>query len=148
MNCKYFCVRTEKGNKYKYCRLRKCKIEDCYRCKAKEYRTYKKQKKHISKRTKATSIQKDVKEVVWHRDNQRCIFCNTLVAKSKANAHFIPRSQGGLGIEENMFTACDYCHAEQDNGLNTKEYEEKAERYLRSLYVGWNKSDLIYKKWR
>lgn len=54
---------------------------------------------------------------------------------------------GGLGIEENIFTACPKCHTEQDNGLNSLEYEQKVERYLRSKYPNWNKSNLIYKKY-
>lgn len=103
-------------------------------------------KKH--KQTKATSISKKVKEAVWERDGRRCIFCNKLVCFENANAHFIPRSAGGLGIEENVFTACDDCHREQDNGLNTEEYDQKAESYLKSIYgPAWDKSKLIYKKY-
>ena len=64
-----------------------------------------------------------------------------------ANAHFIPRSAGGLGIEENVFTACEKCHNEQDNGLNTKEHDLKAKKYLKSIYGSkWKIEDLIYKK--
>jgi len=54
----------------------------------------------------------------------------------------------GLGIEENIFTACEKCHNEQDNGLNTKYYDEKAERHLKSKYPNWNKENLIYKKYK
>lgn len=147
MNCKYFCWRTEKGFKYKYCRLHKCKIEDCYKCNEKEYKKYKKKTKHKSKRVKATEIQDGVKEIVWNRDARKCIFCNTPVSMFYANAHFIPRSQGGLGIVENIFTACNHCHAEQDNGLNTEYYEKRAEEHLKSKHENWNKSDLIYKKY-
>ena len=64
-----------------------------------------------------------------------------------ANAHFVPRSAGGLGIEENVFTACEDCHREQDNGKNTKLYDEKAEIHLKGIYgANWNKKNLVYKK--
>ena len=65
-----------------------------------------------------------------------------------SNAHFIPRSQGGLGIEENIFTACDKCHQEQDNGLKTQKMEKEVEEYLKSKYEDWNKENLVYKKYK
>lgn len=65
-----------------------------------------------------------------------------------ANAHFIPRSAGGLGIPENIFTACDDCHREQDNGKNTKLYDETAEKHLKRIYKKkWKIEKLIYKKY-
>ena len=65
-----------------------------------------------------------------------------------ANAHFIPRSAGGKGIEKNIFTACEDCHREQDNGQDTKLYDSKAEKHLKSIYGdNWNKENLIYKKY-
>lgn len=103
-------------------------------------------KKH--KQTKEKEIPKKVKETVWKRDKHKCIFCGKLVDVFYANAHFIPRSAGGLGIEENIFTACEDCHREQDNGKNTKEYDKKAEKHLKRIYgANWDKSKLIYKKY-
>lgn len=147
--CKYFVWRTQKGIKYKYCRCKKEKIssDSCYKCECKEHKQYKKQKKKKHQRTKQTDIQKGVKEAVWERDNHKCIFCHREVSLFYANAHFIPRSQGGLGIEENIFTACDECHGEQENGLNTEYYEKEAEKYLRSKYENWNKDNLIFNKY-
>jgi len=56
--------------------------------------------------------------------------------------------QEECGIEENIFTACDKCHSEQDNGLNSKEYTEKAENYLKGIYGrNWDKSKLVYRKY-
>lgn len=64
------------------------------------------------------------------------------------NAHFINRSQGGLGIPENIVTLCPECHFEEDNGKNSKEYDAKIEKYLRNYYgKEWNKDKLIYRKW-
>ena len=46
-----------------------------------------------SKRSKACEISQKVKEIVWNRDNHRCICCGRYVPKTCANAHFIKRSQ-------------------------------------------------------
>lgn len=103
-------------------------------------------KKH--KQTKEKEIPKKVKEAVWKRDKHKCIFCGKLVDIFYANSHFIPRSAGGLGIEENIVTACEDCHREQDNGKNTKEYDKKAEKHLKRIYgANWDKEKLVYKKY-
>ena len=93
----------------------------------KEKSKYIKGKKH--KQTKEKEIPKAVKKKVWERDNHKCIFCKREVDMFYANAH----------LEENVFTACEDCHREQDNGQDTKLYDEKAERYLKSIYGdNWN----------
>jgi len=151
MSCKYKKVRTKNYQAYFYCIFFKKKItyDDCYDCDSKSYKQIKPIKGRKHRQTKATSIEKSVKEIVWERDNHRCIFCNIPVDVFNANAHFIPRSAGGLGIPENIFTACEKCHREQDNGLNTKEYDKIAEQHLKSIYGGrWNKEKLIYRKRR
>lgn len=105
-------------------------------------------KGHKHKQTKATEIPKWVKEVVYKRDNYRCIFCHKYVSVENACCHFIPRSAGGLGIPENIFTACKNDHREQDNGLHSKEYTKIAENYLKNIYgEKWKKENLIYRKW-
>jgi 5-methylcytosine-specific restriction endonuclease McrA len=102
-------------------------------------------KKH--KQTKEKEIPQKVKEAVYERDDHRCIYCNKIVPKRCACCHFIPRSAGGLGIEENIFTACEDCHREQDNGKDSKEYDKKAKKYLKSIYgAKWKIENLIYKK--
>ena len=58
-----------------------------------------------SKRTKATDIPQKVKQAVWERDGGRCVVCGCC-RNVMPNAHFIPRSKGGLGIEENIVTLC------------------------------------------
>ena len=151
MSCINLKIRSEKYKKFPYCKQlrRKIDYEECRNCEFKEYKTVKKIKGKKHKQTKATEIPKSVKEIVWERDNHRCIFCKTTVDMFYANAHFIPRSSGGLGIPENIFTACENCHREQDNGLNTKEYDTKAEKHLKSIYGGrWTKENLIYRKRR
>lgn len=102
----------------------------------------------MSKRSKACDISQKTKEIVWNRDNQSCIICRKYVPKTYANAHYIKRSQGGLGIEQNIVTLCPYCHYEEDFGQNTKLYEQQIESYLKGKYgTSWDKSKLIYSKY-
>ena len=98
-----------------------------------------------SKRAKACDISKKVKDIVWERDDHRCIVCGSYQAMP--NSHFIRRSQGGLGIEENIVTMCMDCHREYDQGTNRKAMEYFIENYLKSQYPNWDKSKLTYKKW-
>lgn len=105
-----------------------------------------------SKRSKATDISMSVKKKVWERDKGRCVLCGNY-CNVMPNAHFIPRSKGGLGIEENIITLCteltpNKCHRRYDFG--TKEEREEIKEYLReylkSKYPNWNEDDLYYKK--
>lgn len=101
-----------------------------------------------SKRSKACEIKPKVKEIVWNRDNHKCIICGKYVDKSCSNAHFIKRSQGGLGIPENIVTLCPECHFGEDFGKDTKLYEQKIKTYLKAYYgEKWNIENLIYKKY-
>lgn len=103
----------------------------------------------MSKRSKACEISQATKKKVWKRDNEHCIICGKWVPVSCANAHYIKRSQGGLGIEQNIVTMCPECHYEEDFGQDTKLYEDYIENYLKSIYgANWNKENLIYNKWR
>lgn len=77
----------------------------------------------MSKRSRACEISQKVKEIVWNRDNHKCIYCERYVPKTFANAHFIKRSQGGLGIPENIVTLCSECH-----------YQEIIRRLYRKLF--------------
>lgn len=99
------------------------------------------------KRTKATEITMAIKQIVWERDNHQCIFCQRWVPVECANAHFIKRSQGGLGIPKNVFTACFECHWKEDFSWEQLAYREVAENYLRNYYgSSWSKENLVYKK--
>ena len=103
----------------------------------------------MSKRSEACSISIKTKQIVWDRDNQKCIICGKYVPMSNVNAHYIKRSQGGLGIPENIVTLCQNCHYEEDFGKNTQQYEDYIKNYLKQYYGGsWNEKDLYYNKWR
>lgn len=102
-----------------------------------------------SKRAKAVNISQKVKEAVWERDGHCCVVCGK--RRAMPNAHFIPRSQGGLGIEENIVTLCTMggCHYKFDFGTKKerKEIGDKIEAYLKSKYPSWDKSRLVYDKY-
>ena len=100
----------------------------------------------MNKRTVALAIGQRTKIAVWKRDGHRCVVCGDLNASP--NAHFIPRSQSGLGIEKNIVTLCADCHRIFDQG--TAEEREEIRQYLRGylkeIYPDWNENDLIYRK--
>ena len=61
------------------------------------------------------------------------------------NAHVIPRSKGGLGIEQNIVTACLECHRKMDQSSKRKTYIQIANQYLNSIYG--KRENLIYQKY-
>lgn len=105
-----------------------------------------------SKRAKALDISMDTKIKVFERDRGRCVVCGN-THNVMPNAHYIPRSRGGLGIEQNIVTLCtnfteNQCHYRFDFG-SSKEREEiggKIREYLKSKYPEWNEEDLYYRK--
>lgn len=128
-------------------------VKDCANCAYKEYKCTakgnilcKNKKNTPSQRTKALSIPKKVKLVVWERDSHRCIFCKCEVTWNLANSHFIKRSHGGLGIPENIFCTCLECHHKFDDTPQRKDMLPIAREYLKSKYENWNEKNLIYKK--
>jgi hypothetical protein len=69
------------------------------------------------------------------------------------NAHLISRNNGGLGIEENIFTACTRltpgdCHHRFDNDAKFRaEVAPKIREYFKKHYPDWDESKLIYRKY-
>lgn len=96
-----------------------------------------------SKRSKACDIPLTVKQVVAERDKGHCLVCGR---QGSSNAHYIPRSQGGLGIEQNIVTLCPSCHNDYDNGFKRKEIRQILKDYLSSKYKDWDEKKLIYRK--
>lgn len=93
--------------------------------------------------TKATNIPQSVKEAVYERDGGACVICGRPGAP---NAHYIARSQMGLGIEENIVTLCPRCHKDYDQSQKREAYRKELGKYLAGIYDGWNPENLIYKK--
>lgn len=102
----------------------------------------------MHKRAKACDISQEVKVRVWERDKGCCIICGSPIAAP--NAHYIRRSQGGMGIEQNIVTLCMDCHNEFDNGSGkySQAIKKAVRDYLQGQYDDWSEKDLIYDKWR
>lgn len=100
-----------------------------------------------TRRSKACDISQKVKERVWERDGGCCVICGNSY-NVMPNAHFISRRKGGLGVEENIFTACtrltpNDCHYKFDEyGIG----RDKVKKHLMSVYPNWDEKDLYYKK--
>ena len=98
----------------------------------------------MSKWTEATAISDKVRREVWERDQGCCIFCGS--PHARAEAHYIPRSQGGMGIAKNILTVCRECHRQLDESSKRQTKLAIAREYLKSIYPDWNEEDLIYHK--
>lgn len=97
-----------------------------------------------SRRTKALDISKKVKDHVWERDGQACILCGN--REAMPNAHYIPRSHGGLGIPENIVTLCLKCHNQYDHTTERAAIGERIRAYLYQIYPAWDETKLVYRK--
>lgn len=98
----------------------------------------------MHRETKATTISTATKKTVWARDFCRCVVCGSINAGP--HCHFIRRSQGGLGIPENIWTGCDTCHRAFDFEGTDGPLHERMRDYFRTLYPDWDESKLVYKK--
>ena len=99
-----------------------------------------------SKRSKACDMTQKVKKIASERDHKCCVLCGSNMAMP--NAHYIPRSKGGLGVEENVVTLCLNCHHKLDQSSQRKEMLSLIRTYL-SAYYGdkWDEDKLVYHKY-
>ena len=104
------------------------------------------------KRTSGTAISYDVKMKVFQRDRGRCVVCGSLY-NVEANAHFIPASEGGLGIEENIVTLCNHqsqnkCHVKFDFGTDEERETIRniIQEHLLKHYPKWSRDKVELKK--
>ena len=98
----------------------------------------------MHKMTKATSIPNEVKRKVYMRDGGKCVVCGK---PGIPNAHYIRRSQGGLGIEENIVTLCPECHHDYDNGFKREEIGAWLNEYLDKWYPDFPDEKRVYSKY-
>lgn len=108
----------------------------------------------MNTRTKALGITVAVKETVAERDSfdgfPCCLLCgtpapvNNLLAFSCA--HYISRSQGGLGVEENIVTLCPRCHMRYDQSTDREQIRAFLRRHLQAHYPHWDENKLTYMK--
>lgn len=100
----------------------------------------------MKRETKSTAIPASVRLAVWLRDGQECVLCGRPVPVECGNAHIVRRSQGGRGIEQNLFTACPRCHKDHDEGQNAKILQLQIIKYITALYPGWSRESVTYHK--
>ena len=98
----------------------------------------------MKKQTRALSISKAVKQIVYARDGGCCVLCGS--PYGQPNAHYIARSQGGLGVEKNVVTLCEWCHREYDQTYKRKSLRADLRVYLQSKYPDWDEKKLVYGK--
>lgn len=95
----------------------------------------------MNRRTKAVDVSQAVRKQVLHRDAYRCIFCKS--SNALTMAHIIPRSQGGLGIAENLVTACSICHHMMDNTSKRETMLAYAQKHVDKFH---ERTERVFKK--
>lgn len=102
----------------------------------------------MTDRTKALQISEEVRKTVKERDAwddwSCCVLCGA--PHGIELAHYIPRSQGGLGIPENLVCLCKECHDDYDKHGNRDEIQSELKEYLCSKYDYWDEGICYYKK--
>ena len=110
----------------------------------------------MSRRSKACEFSTLAREVIKNRDGG-CIFCQMKYHMPAEDdygkhifgiMHYIPRSAGGLGIEQNGAIGCQYHHSMLDNGKEGLRPEMLGlfSEYLKQHYPGWSEETLRYVK--
>ena len=93
-----------------------------------------------------------VKNIVWVRQGGESLWSHLPISVEECCCHFVPRSKGGLGIEENIIGLTTFEHRIFDLnelGDHKREHDlmrEAAREHLRKFYPGWNEEDLKYRK--
>ena len=98
----------------------------------------------MNDRTKWLAISKSVKDAVFKRDGGKCILCGK---PGLAEAHYIPRSQGGLGIEENIVTVCRPCHNRLDQTGERQDLLILVRQHLDMWYPTFEHLKRYYRRW-
>lgn len=107
----------------------------------------------MNKRTKALQISIKTKQKVWIRQKGRSVISGVPITVNECCCHFIPRSRGGLGIEENVVGMTYQEHMifdlnlPGDHNVEHQIYRKKARDHLIKNYSDWNEEKLIYKKY-
>lgn len=108
------------------------------------------------KQTKEREFSQKERKKIYERDNGQCFFCNMRYHMEGATLfslqidgimHYIPRSQNGLGIEQNGALGCKHHHYMLDHGSRREEMLGIFKQYLQNHYKDWDESKLTYDKW-
>ena len=111
----------------------------------------------MNKVTRQLDFSPSVRNQIKRRDSG-CIFCrmnyytneikNSFETQNFQIMHYIPRSQQGMGIEQNGAVGCLFHHNMYDNGNKGRreEMHQLFRTYLETQYEDWNEEELIYQK--
>lgn len=108
----------------------------------------------MRKDTKARDFNRKAKEAISERDSVDgwpcCVWCGAAAPAPLAwsNAHYIARSQGGLGVERNGLTLCPICHRNYDQTTERPKMRDYFREYLSEQYEDWSEEALVYRKER
>ena len=106
----------------------------------------------MRKDTKARDFNRWTKIAIAERDSidgwPCCVYCGAAAPDTIAwsNAHYLARSQGGRGIEQNGLTLCPICHRKYDQTTARAEMRGCFREYLSEHYEDWSEDALIYRK--
>jgi len=103
----------------------------------------------MGRRSKACEFPKEVRKRIKERDKS-CIFCQRMGYSgfpATQIMHYVARSQGGKGIEQNGAWGCALHHKQLDNGMESTIMKEYFKEYLEDMYPDWNVKDLVFDKW-
>ena len=109
------------------------------------------------KLARKTEFSAKARKAIHKRDRDQCVFCargyrmeevGTWAHAQLQVMHIVPRSQLGMGIEQNGVLGCVYHHTMMDNGNQgcRKEMQRILEERMKRLYPGWSRESVTYKK--
>lgn len=112
----------------------------------------------MPKYTRKLQFSTKEKKKIMERDYGTCLFCNLdfhmesttqMGYDVKDIMHFIPKSDMGLGIEQNGVVGCRYHHMLLDNGNKGLRDQMLGfmKEHLQAHYKDWNEKNLRYSKW-
>lgn len=112
----------------------------------------------MHRQTRMHQFTKKEKERIYDRDQGTCIFCalgyhmdckSPMLYQILDYMHYINKSAGGLGIEQNAAIGCRYHHGLLDNGhLGLRqEMLDIFKKHLQDHYPGWDPEKLVYQKY-
>lgn len=112
-------------------------------------------KKKLSSRMEFTAKER---RKIHERDRERCVFCEMGYQMPEDPAycrtglqimHIVPRSQLGMGVEQNGALGCVWHHNLMDNGNRERRKEMMTilERRMEMFYPGWSRNRVTYSKY-
>lgn len=111
-------------------------------------------KKKLTRRLEFTA---KARKAIHKRDQEACVFCAAGYEPPEDPAysrtalqvmHIVPRSQLGMGVEQNGALGCVWHHQMMDNGNreNREEMLAMLEERMRQIYPGWTRESVTYRK--